>query len=313
MMTDRHGAPARSSAAAQPAATASTIRPWAARSLLFVPGDSPRKLEKALGGGADLIILDLEDSVAESAKPAARDHVAEALGQQTRAKPLWVRVNPLDTPHTLTDLVAIVQHRPDGIMLPKATPDEALLLGHYLTALEAAAGIEAESIRLIVVATETAPALFRLGDYAGVPRLDALTWGAEDLAAAFGAAANRDAQGKLLEPFALARTLCLAGAHAAGIAPIETIDPNFRDEERMAKVPADARKVGFRGMMAIHPAQVGPINRAFTPTEEELARARRIVALFEENPEAGALQLDGEMVDIPHLKQARSLIELAGR
>ena len=123
-------------AAATPAAT---IRPWTARSLLFVPGDSPRKLEKALAGEADLIILDLEDSVADSAKPAARDHVAEAL-QQPRAKPLWVRVNPLDTPHTLTDLVAIVQHRPDGIMLPKATPDEALLLGHYLTALEAAAG-----------------------------------------------------------------------------------------------------------------------------------------------------------------------------
>tara|TARA_B100000678_G_scaffold289702_2_gene300846 strand:- start:952 stop:1848 length:897 start_codon:yes stop_codon:yes gene_type:complete len=288
------------------------VRPWAARSLLFVPGDSPRKLEKALGGEADLIILDLEDSVAESAKPGARAHVAEVLGQGARGKPLWVRINPLDTPHTLTDLVAIVQHRPDGIMLPKATPDEALLVGHYLTALEAAAGIEHESIRLIVVATETAPAMFRLGDYGGVPRLDALTWGAEDLAAAFGAAANRDDSGNLLEPFALARTLCLAGAHAAGIAPIETIDPNFRDEERMAKVPAEARKVGFRGMMAIHPAQVGPINRAFTPSGDELERARRIIALFEENPDSGALQLDGEMVDIPHLKQARSLIGMAG-
>ena len=290
----------------------SDIRPWAARSLLFVPGDSPRKLEKALGGDADLIILDLEDSVAESAKPEARVHVAEALEKSERGKPLWVRVNPLDTPHTLTDLVAIVKHRPDGIMLPKATPDEAVLLGHYLTALEAAAGIEPESIRMIVVATETAPALFRLGDYAGMPRLDALTWGAEDLAAAFGASANRDDHGQLLEPFALARTLCLAGAHAAGIAPIETIDPNFRDAERMAKVPADARKVGFRGMMAIHPAQVGPINRAFTPSDEELERARRIVALFEENPETGALQLDGEMVDIPHLKQARGLLDQAG-
>ena len=290
---------------------ATDIRPWTARSLLFVPGDSERKLEKALAGEADLIILDLEDSVAPSAKPGAREHVAKALGQGNRSKPLWVRINPMDTAHALTDLVAIVKHRPDGIMLPKATPVEARLLGHYLMALEAAAGLEAESIRLIVVATETAPALFRLGDYAGVPRLDALTWGAEDLAAAFGSAANRDAKGNLLEPFALARTLCLAGANAAGVAPIETIDPNFRDEKRMAKVPADARTLGFRGMMAIHPAQVEPINRAFTPSEEELERARRIVALFEANPDSGALQLDGEMVDIPHLKQARGLIAQA--
>lgn len=303
MMTNLHSA-------AQPAAD---IRPWAARSLLFVPGDSPRKLEKALGSQADLIILDLEDSVAASAKPEAREHVAEALGKGERAKPLWVRINPMDTPDALKDLVAIVQHRPDGIMLPKATPDETRLLGHYLTALEAASGIEAQAIRLIVVATETAPALFRLGDYAGVPRLDALTWGAEDLAAAFGASANRDDNGNLLEPFALARTLCLAGANAAGIAPIETIDPNFRDAERMDRVAKDAQRIGFRGMMCIHPAQIEPTNRAFTPSEEDLERARRIVALFEQNPDAGALQLDGEMIDIPHLKQARSLIELAGR
>jgi len=262
------------------AVSSAKIHPWAARSLLFVPGDSQRKLEKALGGDADLIILDLEDSVAESAKDDARALVADALAQGGRGKPLWVRINPLDTSHTLADLVAVVPHRPDGIMLPKATPDEALQLGHYLTALEASAGVEAESIRLIVVATETAPALFRLGDYAGVPRLDALTWGAEDLAAAFGAAANRDENGQLLEPFALARTLCLAGANAAGIAPVETIDPNFRDLDRLARTAQDARRLGFRGMMAIHPAQIEPINRAFTPSEDELARARRFVALF---------------------------------
>ncbi|MBB3032616.1 HpcH/HpaI aldolase/citrate lyase family protein [Alteriqipengyuania lutimaris] len=297
---------------ASASARSADIRPWAARSLLFVPGASPRKLEKALDSEADLIILDLEDSVAESAKPAARDHVAEALSGQGRAKPLWVRVNPMDTAHALDDLVAIVKHRPDGIMLPKATPDETRLLGHYLTALEAASGIEAQTIRLIVVATETAPALFRLGDYAGVPRLDALTWGAEDLAAAFGASANRTENGDLLEPFALARTLCLAGASAAGVAPIETIDPNFRDEDRMHRTAQAARTLGFRGMMCIHPAQIGPINRAFTPSEEDLARARRIVALFEANPNSGALQLDGEMIDIPHLKQARGLLSLVG-
>lgn len=291
--------------------SASEIRPWTARSLLFIPGDSPRKLEKGRASGADLLILDLEDSVAESAKPEARRHVAEALGA-VRTLPLWVRINALDTPHALADLVAVVPHRPDGIMLPKATPDETGRLHHYLTALEAAGGIAAGAIRMIVVATETAPALFRLGDYPGTPRLDALTWGAEDLASALGAAANRDENGDFLYPFQMARTLALAGAVAASVAPIETIDPNFRDLRRLERAALAARRAGFRGMMAIHPAQVPVINAAFTPTEEELARARAIVSLFEAAPGSGVHALGGEMVDIPHLKQARTMLEMAG-
>lgn len=288
------------------------IRPWPARSMLFVPGDSERKIEKAMGSGADVLILDLEDSVTEASKPQARKTVVATLAEPDRAVPLWVRINPLDTPHALEDLVAVVAHAPDGIMLPKAEPEDAELLHHYLTALEASSGLEAGGIRTIVVATETAPAIFRLGDYTGTPRLDALTWGAEDLATALGSSSNRDESGALLEPFALARTLCLAGARAAGIAPVESIDPNFRDIERFEQVARSASRLGFVGMMAIHPAQVEPINRAFTPSDDELERARRIVDLFAANPDSGALALDGAMVDIPHLKQAQAMLARYG-
>jgi citrate lyase subunit beta/citryl-CoA lyase len=292
--------------------SASEVHPWAARSLLFVPGDSQRKLEKAQGSAADLLILDLEDSVAEQEKAQARKVIAQALMAARRPVPLWVRINPLDTAHAMKDLVALVPHMPDGIMLPKAGPDDARLLHHYLTALEAAAGLPHGEVRVIVVATETASALFRLGDYAGTPRLDALTWGAEDLAVALGSSANRDERGELLEPFRIARTLCLAGAAAAGAVPIETIDPDFRNLERLEQTALAARRLGFRGMMAIHPDQVAVINRAFTPAAAELDRARRIVDMFEANPAAGALALDGEMIDIPHLKQARALLAMIG-
>ncbi len=287
------------------------IKPWTARSLLFVPGDSPRKLEKALTSGADLLILDLEDSVAEGEKALARDHVAQALAAP-RHVPLWVRINALDTPHALQDLVAIVARRPDGIMLPKATPDEAARLHHYLTALEAAAGLRSLSIRIIAITTETAPALFRLGDFGGTPRLDALTWGAEDFATDLGAEANRDDNGEFLAPFQMARTLCLAGAVAARAAPIDTVDPNFRDTDRLMRAAVAARRLGFRGMMAIHPSQVPVINAAFTPGAADVERARRIVALFASTPDAGALSLDGEMVDVPHLKLARALLARLG-
>ncbi|MDB5583621.1 MAG: CoA ester lyase [Bradyrhizobium sp.] len=290
--------------------SASDPRAFTARSLLFVPGDSPRKLEKALDSGADLLLLDLEDSVAEGMKPEARRLVAEALAAPDRKIPLWVRINPLDTPHALADLAAIVPAGPDGIMLPKAVREDADRLHHYLTALEAAAGLPHESIRMIVVATETAEALFRLGEYPGTPRLDALTWGAEDIATALGASGNRDASGEYEFPYQLARTLCLAGAVAAGVAPVETIDPDFRNGERLERVAGAMRRAGFRGMMAIHPAQVPIINRAFAPSEAEITRARRIVDLFAANPGAGTLGLDGEMVDVPHLKRAHVLLAI---
>lgn len=281
-----------------------------ARSLLFAPGDSERKIAKAGASGADLVLLDLEDAVAEANKPAARALVAAHLKTAERAQPQWVRINPLDTPHALADLAAIVPGRPDGIMLPKATRAEAELLHHYLTALEAAHGLPQGGIRTIVVATETAPAIFGLGNYGGCPRLAALTWGAEDSATALGATHNRDENGEYDFPYQVFRALALAGAAAAGVTPIETIHGDFRDLDGLANVAAKARRAGFRGMLAIHPDQVAVINQAFSPSLAEIERAQRIVALFDANPGAGTIGLDGEMLDMPHLKRAQAVLAM---
>ena len=284
--------------------------PLIARSLLFAPGDSERKLAKAGASGADLVLLDLEDAVAPANKAEARRLVAEHLRTAPRAQPQWVRINPLDSEHALADLAAIGPALPGGIMLPKATRAEADRLHHYLTALEAASGIAPGTIRTIVVATETAPALFGLGDYAGCPRLAALTWGAEDSATALGATDNRDETGEYDFPYQLFRALALAGAAAAGVTPIETIHGDFRDLDGLARIAAKARRAGFRGMMAIHPDQVPVINRAFSPSEVELERAERIVAAFAANPSAGTIGLDGAMLDMPHLKRAQAVLAM---
>lgn len=283
---------------------------FTARSLLFAPGDSPRKIEKACASAADAILLDLEDAVAEPNKPEARKIVAGYLAAEGRRPGLWVRINPLEGPHALHDLAAIVPGRPDGIILPKATRTDADTLDHYLTALEAAAGHAPGSIKVIVVATETAPALFGLGSYGGCPRLAALTWGAEDLATALGATDNRNAQGEYEFPYQLARTLCLAGAVTAGVPAIETIHGDFRDPVGLERVASTARRAGFRGMIAIHPDQVAIINRAFSPSPEEIARAERIVAAFAANPGVGTVGLEGEMLDLPHLKRAEAILAM---
>lgn len=224
--------------------------------------------------------------------------------------PLWVRINPLDTADALPDLAAIVGAGPAGIMLPKATRAEADTLHRYLEALEIAAGRKRGGIRLIVVATETAPALFGLGDYAGTPRLAALTWGAEDSATALGATGNRDASGAYEFPYQLFRTLCLAGAAAAKVAAIETIHGDYRDPDGLAAVAQAARRAGFRGMMAIHPDQVPVINAAFAPSAAEVSRAEAIVALFAANPGAGTLGYEGEMLDLPHLRRAEAVLAM---
>lgn len=284
--------------------------PLIARSLLFAPGDSARKLAKAGASGADLVLCDLEDAVAAANKDAARALVAEHLRTTERAQPQWVRINPLDTEYALADLAAIVPAKPDGIMLPKATRAEAERLHHYLTALEASAGLPVGAIRTIVVATETAPALFGLGDYAGTPRLAALTWGAEDSATALGATDNRDESGEYDFPYQLFRALALAGAAAAGVTPIETIHGDFRDLDGLAEVAAKARRAGFRGMMAIHPDQVAVINQAFSASAAEIERAEAIVAAFAANPGAGTIGLDGAMLDMPHLKRAQAVLAM---
>ena len=281
------------------------------RSLLFVPGDSERKLAKAAGGAADALILDLEDAVAKDRLPLARSMVGEYLKSsrgQARAQQLWVRINPLSTADALPDLAAIVQGAPDGIVLPKTNSGaDATLLGHYLTALETREGVEPGSIRIFAVATETPSAMFTLGTFAGsTPRLWGMTWGAEDLPAAVGASTNLDESGKLDFTYQLARSLCLLAATAAGVEPIDTVYTDFRDPGGLERNAQAARRAGFTGKIAIHPDQVEIINRAFTPSAEEIAYAERVLAAFAQG--AGTVSLDGKMLDMPHLKQARRVL-----
>lgn len=286
-----------------------------ARSWLFAPGDSERKMAKAAAGTADIVIFDLEDAVAEAEKPKARSLISAFLAANPNHRQrLWIRINPIQGPHGLADLVAVVGSRPGGIMLPKSRGRaDVELLDHYLTALEAAAGIETGATRVIVLVTETAEAMFTTGSYAGAPRVVALTWGAEDLADALGASENRNADGSYGFTYQLARSLCLVGAAAAGVAAIETIHGDFRDEAGLRKRAAEVRRAGFRGMLAIHPAQVDVINAAFAPSAEELAAAQEIVDLFAARPGAGAIGHKGAMLDRPHLARAQALLALAGR
>lgn len=277
------------------------------RSLLFVPGDSERKQARAESVGADVLILDLEDSVDISRLPVARDMVREYLNAHTtRSAQLWVRINPLDSGLALDDLAAVVRGKPEGILLPKvAGGADIALLHNYLDVLEARDGVDAGTIGILPVATETAQAMFGLGTYfAKSERLRGLTWGAEDLAAAVGAISNRLEDGEYDFTYKLARSLCLLGAHAAGVSPIDTIWGNFKDTDGLMRDAKLARRSGFTGKIAIHPDQVAPINEAFTPSDTELAQARRVVQAFENSPGLGTLQLDGEMLDRPHLKQA---------
>jgi citrate lyase subunit beta/citryl-CoA lyase len=285
------------------------------RSWLFAPGDSERKMEKATGGTADIVILDLEDAVAEGEKPKARSMVAAFLTANAKHRErLWIRINPIQGPHGLADLVAVVGSRPGGIMLPKSRGRmDAELLDHYLTALEAACGTDRGTTKVIVLVTETAEALFTTGSYAGAPRVAAMTWGAEDLADALGASENRNADGSYGFTYQLARSLCLVGAAAAGVPAIETIQGDFRDEAGLRKRAAEVRRAGFSGMLAIHPAQVDIINEAFTPSAEELASAQQIVDLFAAHPGVGAIGHKGAMLDRPHLARAQALLALARR
>jgi citrate lyase subunit beta / citryl-CoA lyase len=287
------------------------------RSWLFAPGDSEKKLGKAIASEADIALLDLEDSVAPQNKPAARALVAEVLGAATDRTRLWVRINPLTTPDCIADLAAILPAAPGGVFLPKAEgAADITQLHHYLTAFEAAHGIMQGRTRIAALVTETAVAMFRTGDYAGDypgrTRLVAMSWGAEDLSSALGAREQRGTDGEYSHTYEMARSLCLIGASAAGVAAIETVQPEFRDLEALENRARRVRSQGFTGMLAIHPAQVAPINAAFTPNAEELAHARAIVQAFADNPGAGTVGLDGAMLDRPHLMLAQRLLAEAG-
>jgi citrate lyase subunit beta/citryl-CoA lyase len=286
-----------------------TLRSW-----LFVPGDSPKKLGKGDASRADALILDLEDSVAPDNKPTARRLVPAYMADRprgVRASQLWVRINPLETEYALADLAAIVCAAPDGVMLPKADgPADVERLSYYLDALEAQAGLAAGSIGILPVATETAKAPFRLGDYAGagLTRLRGLTWGAEDLSAAIGASTNLDAAGQWALTYRMARSLTLLAAHAAGVQAIETLYVDYADDAGLRDSCRRAREEGFTGRIAIHPAQVAAINESFTPSAAEVDRARRVVEAFDKAGGAGVVGLDGKMLDRPHLLQATALL-----
>ena len=281
------------------------------RSLLFVPADSERKLARGLESGADALILDLEDSVAAANRPTARRLARaflEAHGPERLCR--YVRINPLASGLALDDLAATVAGRPDGILLPKCTPDDVKTLDHYLAAFETAAVAPQGAIRIVAIATETPQGMFAMGNYAGAsPRLEAITWGAEDLSACLGGS-NRTIGGDYDGPYTLARSLCLLAAAAAGVVALDTIYTDFKDEAGLREESFAARRSGFAGKMAIHPAQLAAINETFSTSAEERQWAERVIAAFAANPDAGTLALDGKMIDKPHLVLARRLLGL---
>jgi len=283
------------------------------RSLLFIPGDSEKKLGKADATGADALILDLEDAVAPGNKPQARELVRAFLAERppaARKSQLWVRINPLDSGLAEDDLAEIVAAAPDGIMLPKVEgPADVQALAGQLDGH----GEGASSIRILPVATETAASPFALGDYAkiSIDRLLGLTWGAEDLSAALGASTNLDPGGGWGFTYRLVRSLTLLGAKAAGVQAIDTLYVDYRDEAGLRLSSRASRAEGFTGRLAIHPAQVAPINESYMPSAQEVEHARRIIAAFADSPGAGTVGLDGKMIDRPHLRQAEAVIALA--
>lgn len=284
------------------------------RSMLFVPGDSERKFDKASGIGADALILDLEDAVAPSMKAAARALVADLIGRnEVRDWAFFVRVNPFDTGLTFDDMAAVVKPGLDGLLIPKANgADDIARIAAELDRLEAATGMANGTVKIAIVATETPRAMFNLGSYTPPhPRLTALTWGAEDLAAAIGATANKEADGYWTFPYQVARAYCLFAAAAAEVAPLDTLYADFRDAEGLEADCRRSRRDGFTGRIAIHPDQVAVINRCYAPSAEDVAEAQLIVDAFAAAPDAGTLGINGKMYDIPHLKAAQKTLASA--
>ncbi|WP_249171968.1 CoA ester lyase [Erythrobacter sp. JK5] len=283
------------------------------RSWLFAPGDSARKMDKAIASEADIALLDLEDSVVPENKAAARGTVVEALASAPDRSRVWVRINPLSGAWTGADLDAVVPAQPGGVFLPKAEGGHDVeRLDALLTEREKAAGLQPGAIKVAALVTETATAMFTTGTYDGAPRLVAMSWGAEDLSSELGASEQRGPDGEYTHVYEMARSLCLLGAVKAGVAPIETVQPEFRDLEKLEERARRVRAQGFRGMLAIHPAQIAPINAAFTPGAAEIAHARMVVQAFADHPGAGTVAMDGNMLDRPHLALAQRLLAEAG-
>lgn len=284
------------------------------RSLLFVPGDDERKVAKGLASAADALILDLEDAVAPARKSAAREICAKAIASSKSAKRLFVRVNALDTGQTLSDLAAIVPAGPYGVVLPKCRGgDDVRAVGRYLAKLEAKDGIPQGQTRILPIATENGASMFGLGTYADppLPRLCGLMWGGEDLAADIGAIRNRGADGLYTAPFQLARSLCLFGAAAASVIAIDAVFTDFRDVDGVRKEAEEGLRDGFSAKAAIHPDQAAPINAAFTPSAADIEWAKRVVAAFDASTGTGVASIDGKMLDRPHYRSAKRVLERA--
>jgi citrate lyase subunit beta/citryl-CoA lyase len=285
------------------------------RSMLFVPGDRPERFAKAGASGADAVIFDLEDAVAPERRAAARLEIARYLVDVERQVPLWVRINPVTTDDALLDLAAVMDGRPDGIMLPKARDGaDVERASHWLESLEARAGLGQGSVGLIPLITESAGAVLNAASFTRLPaRVRGLTWGAEDLAADVGALGNRLPDGEFEFTYAYARSMCLLAAAAAGVAAIDTVDTEIRDGAAVERRARDSRRQGFVGKLAIHPAQVAPIHAAFSPSAAEVEWAGRVLAAFRASPGAGAVSLDGRMLDRPHIRQAERILAAAAR
>jgi citrate lyase subunit beta / citryl-CoA lyase len=289
--------------------------PWPLRSLLFVPGDSERKLEKARSVPADALIVDLEDSVATARKDSARELTVELLQDRAaiRARTLWIRINGVGDPHFTADLAAAVDARADGVVLPKSrSAADVLVVSERLDEFEARAGTGLGSTKILPIATETPAAVFALGDYARCgPRLAAMTWGAEDLSVALGASTAVDEHGAWLPPYALARSLCLLAAGAAQVPAIDTVHTDVRDSDGLRRSALAAQRDGFAGKLAIHPDQVEILNGAFRPSAAAVADAHAVVAAFAGAAGAGVVIQGGRMLDRPHLLRARRTLALA--
>lgn len=285
------------------------------RSMLFVPGDRPERFEKAEASGADAVILDLEDAVAAAQRPKAREAITTHLQRSSRPVPLWVRINPIDSPDALIDLAAVVPVRPDGLLLPKARDGrDVLRFDHWLEALEAAHGLVAGGIKVIPMITETAGAMLQLTSFVPTPpRVVGMTWGAEDLATELGAAASRDETGHFEMPYQMASAGCLFTAAAAGVSAIDTVDTEIKDIAAVEQRACSSRRSGYVAKLAIHPSQIPALHAAFTPSAAEVAHAEAVLAAFSTSPSAGALRVDGKLIDRPHRLQAERVLAAARR
>jgi citrate lyase subunit beta/citryl-CoA lyase len=285
------------------------------RSMLFVPGDRPERFAKAAASGADAVILDLEDAVVPERRPYARTEIAQWLASAERLVPVWVRINAVATEDALPDLAAVMEGRPDGIVLPKARDGaDVHRVDHWLEILETSTGQARGSIGLLPLITESAGALLKAASFTGLPpRVVGLTWGAEDLAADLGALGNKAADGDFELTYAMARSFCLLAAAAAGVSAFDTVDTEIKDAGAIERRARNSRRQGFVGKLAIHPGQIAPIHAAFSPTAEEVHWAERVLAAFAATPGVGAVAFEGGMLDKPHIRQAERILAAAQR